>query len=304
MIDVSILLLTKNGAHDLKAVLPAVFSQKSMPRFELIAVDSGSTDETLQILRQFPVRIEQIPAQAFHHARTRNLVAGLAEGEVLIFLSQDAIPASEEWLKAMLVNFSDSSVGAVYGRQLPKPGCSLERQDALDAVYGQKRIVKDPARPNDTGYRFYHFSDANAAIRRSVWERTRFPEDCMVFEDLGIAKRILDAGYKIIYEPQSPVFHSHHHTTVALLKRYFDIGCTLKRLKIWDAPGTRLSLVRDGRKLFLRKLRRVVEGGAGQPERAAVRQYLAKSAGLFLGVNQSYLPVSVKRHLSAHGIFE
>src|ERR1700682_2417050 len=135
MIDVSILLLTKNGEHDLKSVLPAVFSQKCMPRFELIAVDSGSTDDTLQILRQFPVRIEQIPAQAFHHARTRNLAAGLAEGEGLIFLSQDAIPASDGWLSALLANFSDLSVGAVYGRQLPKPGCSLERQDALDAVY-------------------------------------------------------------------------------------------------------------------------------------------------------------------------
>ena len=304
MIDVSILLLTKNGAHDLKAVLPAIVDQKGVPRFELVAIDSGSTDGTLQILREFPVRIEQIPPEAFHHARTRNLAAGLAAGEILIFLSQDAIPASDSWLSAMLANFSDSSVGAVYGRHLPKPGCSLERQDALDAVYGNKRIVKDPARRNGAGYRFYHFSDANAAIRRNVWERTRFPEDCKVFEDLGIAKRILDAGYKIIYEPQAPVFHSHHHTTVALLKRYFDIGYTLKRLKIWDAPGTRLSLVQDGRKLFLRKLRRVLEGGAGRAEGAAVRQYLAKSAGLFLGVNQSYLPVSVKRHLSANGIFE
>ena len=304
MTDVSILLLTKNGAHGLNAVLPAIVGQKAVPRFELIAVDSGSTDGTLQILREFPVRIEQIPAEAFHHARTRNFAASLASGEILIFLSQDAIPASNEWLSTLLSNFADASVGAAYGRQIPKPDCSLERQDALHSVYGAHRIVKDPARRNGAGYRFYHFSDANAAIRRSVWERTRFPEDCKVFEDLGIAKRILDAGYKIVYEPQASVFHSHHHTTVALLKRYFDIGCTLKRLKIWDAPGTRLSLVRDGRQLFLQKLRRVIERGAGRPERAAVGQDLAKSAGLLLGINQSYLPVSVKRHLSAHGIFE
>ena len=97
--------------------------------------------------------------------------------------------------------------------------------------------MKDPAHRNGIGYRFYHFSDVNAAIRRDIWEAVRFPEDLKVFEDLGIAKQILDRGWKIVYEPEAAVFHSHPHTTVGLFKRYFDIGYTLKGFENLGCSG-------------------------------------------------------------------
>ncbi len=303
MVKLSVLLLTKNGGGDLELVLLALFGQGSVPPFEVIAVDSGSTDGTLDLLRRFPIRLEAIPAETFHHARTRNFAASLASGEILIFLSQDAIPASEVWLSTMISNFSDPGVGAVYGRQLPRPGSSREREDTLDTLYGRDRIVKDPGHRNGLGYRFYHFSDVNAAIRRSVWEQVRFPEDLRVFEDLGIAKGILDQGWKIVYEPKSSVLHSHRHTTVGLFKRYFDIGYTLKLLQIWDVPGTRKTMLRDGWKLVRNKVRRVPDR-AGRFAGESIGQDIAKSAGLFLGLNQSYLPLTIKRRLSAFRVFE
>jgi rhamnosyltransferase len=304
MVDLSILLLTKNGRSDVEQLLPALYGQKDTVPFEVIACDSGSTDGTLDVLRRFPVRLVEIPSENFHHARTRNFVASLARGRILIFLSQDAVPASDLWLNGMISNFDDPRVGAVYGRQIPKPGCSIERQGALDAVYGEIKLIKDPDRRNGLGYRFYHFSDANAAIRSSVWEELRFPEHLRVFEDLGIAKRILDRGWKIVYEPAASVFHSHHHTTVGLFKRYFDIGYTLKLLKIWNAPGTRRSMRRDAWKLMKNKIGRMSEPGGGRLARQGVRQDIAKSLGLFLGLNQSYLPLALKRRLSAHRVFE
>lgn len=304
MVELSILLLTKNGRRDLERVLPAIFDQKFSAPFEVIAVDSGSTDGTLDLLRRFPIRLEQIPPDEFHHARTRNYAASLSSGRILLFLSQDAIPTSDNWLATMLSNFDDPQVAAVYGRQFPKPGSTSEREDALDAVYGRNKIVKDPAHRNGLGYRFYHFSDVNAAIRRSVWETEHFPEDLRVFEDLGIAKRILDRGWKIVYEPKAAVYHSHTHSTVGLFKRYFDIGYTLRILKIWDGPDTRNSILRDGWKLVQGKLRRLrnhqTRGAAGY----GIRQDLAKSVGLFLGVNQSHLPLVLKRRFSAYRVFE
>ncbi len=304
MVEVSILLLTKNGRDDLESLLPALFSQKNCAAFEVIAVDSGSSDGTPDVLRRFPVRIEQIPPGDFHHARTRNYAASLADGDILVFLSQDAIPASDLWLNSLLSNFEDAQVAAVYGRQFPKSGSSLERLDALDVVYGEQRLIKDPAHRNGMGYRFYHFSDVNAAIRRSVWQAVRFPEDLKVFEDLGIAKRILDRGWKIVYEPKAAVIHSHSHTTLGLFKRYFDIGYTLKLLKIWDAPGTRNSLLRDAWKLVTSKFRRVGINPKSQWARKGIGQDIAKSAGLFLGLNQNCLPLIVKRRLSAFRVFE
>lgn len=303
-VKTSVLVLTKNEAKNIEACLKAVFSQKDVDQFEVIVVDSGSTDATLDIAKRFPVRIKQIPAEEFHHSRTRNLAASLARGEILVYLVADAVPVSDDWLHAMLSNFGDPSVGAVYGRQFPKPGSSLERQDALDAVYGERRIVKDPAHRNGLGYRFYHFSNVNAALRRSVWETARFPEDLKVFEDMGIAKRILDSGWKIVYEPQAPVYHSHNHSTLGLFKRYFDIGYTLKLLNIWDTPGTKASMVRDVWKLLKGKLRRLGDHTAGRLARQGIRQDIAKSAGLFLGLNQVYLPRMLKRRLSAFRVFE
>jgi glycosyltransferase involved in cell wall biosynthesis len=304
MVDVSILLLTKNGCPDLEKLLPAAFAQNFRGTFEVIAVDSGSTDGTVQLLQRFPLHLTQIPPSEFHHARTRNFAARLAGGTILVFLSQDAVPTSDQWLQSMVSNFEDPTVGAVYGRQFPKPGSSLERHDALDAVYGGRKLIKDPRSRDRMGYRFYHFSDANSAIRRSVWEVHGFPEDLKVFEDLGIAKTILDRGWKIVYEPHAAVFHSHTHSTLGLFKRYFDIGYTLKLLEIWDAPGTRDSMLRDGWKLFRGKLKGLSKSACRGSVGHAFQQDIAKSAGLFLGLNESHLPLALKRRFSAFGLFE
>lgn len=304
MVEVSIIVLTKNGRPHLERLLPTVVAQAGNVSGEVLAVDSGSDDGTLELLRRFPVRIVQIHPQDFHHARTRNFAASLAQGRILVLLSQDAIPASENWLGCMMRNFADPKVGAVYGRQVPNPGSSLERQQALDAVYGELRVVKDPAHRNGLGYRFYHFSDANAAIRRSVWEKTQFPEDLKVFEDLGLAKRVLDSGWKIVYEPEAAVIHSHDHNTLGLFKRYFDIGYTLKHLKIWDAPGTRQSLLRDAVRMLKNKIQQSRSDSPARSVRKGLQQDLAKSLGMFLGLNQNCLPLALKRRLSAFRVFE
>jgi rhamnosyltransferase len=303
---VSILLLTRNGALDLQQLLPALYRQQQVSSFEVIAVDSASTDETVALLRQYGVRILQISADDFHHARTRNLAAEQAQGEILVFLSQDAVPASDLWLNKLISDFSDARVGAVYGRQLPKEGSQTERRDTFALVYGAYKMVKDPAHENGLGYRFYHFSDVNAAIRRPVWEATRFPEDLKVFEDLGIAKRILDRGWKIVYEPEAAVVHSHHHSSVGLFKRYFDIGYTLKKLRIWDDPGTKKSMLRDFWKMLKAKTRKeTAESYEGRPKGfgEGLKQHFAKSLGLFLGLNQEWLPYALKRHFSAYRVF-
>ena len=302
MRSVSILVLTKNGAEYIGALLEGVYSQKQATANEVILVDSGSADSTLEIAARFPARIAHIPANSFHHARTRNYAASLASGEILVFLSQDAIPATDTWLASLLSNFTDGKVGAVYGRQIPHAGSSIERKHVLETLYGEQRVVKDPALGNHLGYRFYHFSDVNAALRRSVWQTTGFPEDLKVFEDLGIAKRILDAGWKIVYEPQAPVFHSHEHSTFGLFRRYFDIGYTLKYLQIWNAKSVGSSVIRDGTKMLRKTFRRSsyhrrdsISGTIGQD--------IAKSLGLFLGLKQQYLPLMLKKHLTAHGVY-
>lgn len=298
--ETSVVIPTKNGARWIGDCLEAVHSQKGVGPVEVLLVDSGSTDGTLEIAKKYPVRIVEIPAQDFHHARTRNYAATMTLGKYLVFLSQDAIPLDSSWLGTMLHNFADGAVGAVYGKQVPRLGSTRERQTALNTMYGTDRVVKEPSSKQSLGYRYYHFSDANAAIRRTVWEATHFPEELKVFEDLGIAKRILDKGWHIVYEPNAGVIHSHNHTTFELFRRYFDIGYTFQRLGILDEL-THDSMVKEAKKLIKRKLQ-----GTGNGVSAAagdIRKDVAKSAGFWLGSHEKYLPVPVKRRLSAHRIF-
>ena len=303
MIETSILIPTKNGGEDFEACLAGIYAQKGARPFEVIVIDSGSTDNTLEIARRYPVRLEQIPPETFHHARTRNYAAGLAQGEVLVFLSQDAIPASESWLAALVNNFNEPGVGAVYGRQLPKAESGLERRSAFAVMYGGARIVKMPMDGIELGHKYYHFSNANSAIRRKVWEATRFPDDLKVFEDVGIAKRILDSGWKIVYEPEAAVYHSHDFPADILFKRYFDIGVVYQRLGIWD-DRSRASLWRDGWRLFKGKLFLLLNGKKPQDTGSSLVQDVGKYVAIQLGRNEKLLPHAVKKKLSLYHLFD
>ena len=304
MIEISILIPAKNEADNIRNCLDAVFSQVVSSEFEVILVDSGSTDGTPDIASGYPVRLYRIAPEEFHHARTRNYLANLAQGRNLVYLNADAFPTSSNWLDALLCNFSDSSVGAVYGRHLPKPDCNLERQVVLSTMYGDAKVVKAASRKRELGYRYYHLSTVNAAIRKSVWESTGFPESLKIFEDVGIAKRILDGGWKIVYEPAASVYHSDNHTPTGLFKRYFDLGVIWEQLGIWD-HATKSSLVRDGWRLLSRKLiHKNGNGSCASPRFRSLIQDTAKYSGLMLGKNEHLLPLSIKRKMSGVGLFD
>ncbi len=301
MVDASILLLAKNELHNIKRCLEAVVSQQSRFTYEIVLVDSGSTDGTLDIARQYPLRLYQVPPEAFHHARTRNYAAGLARGRYLVYLAADAVPAANSWLEALLSNFADPLVAGVYGRHLPKPGCTLERQMVLHTVYGDARIVKESSRKRELGYHYYHFSTVNAALRRDIWESVPFPEELKVYEDVGIAKSILDAGWKTIYEPAAAVYHSHNHTALGLFKRYFDTGVIYTQLRIWDDIWS--TLLSDGWRLLRKKLMLNGKRMAGKPMGGSVWYDAAKFAGLMVGHNERLLPHALKRRCSAFRLF-
>jgi rhamnosyltransferase len=177
----------------------------------------------------------------------------------------------------------------------------MERQHALGTLYGPDRVVKDLQSRDQLGYRYYHFSTVNAAIRRDAWEATRFPDDLKVFEDVAIAKRILDREWTIVYEPAAAVYHSHDYPAPVLLRRYFDIGVVYDRLGIWNTKS-KSSIRNDGLSKMVSKLAALRHGeirNVGQ----ALWNDVAKASGLVLGRNERLLPLFVKRQLSAFKIF-
>jgi rhamnosyltransferase len=301
--ETSVLVLTKNEADNIKLCLESIFSQESDREFEVVVVDSGSTDATVEIAKGYPVRIEQIRPESFHHARTRNFAATLASGDVLVYLAADAIPASKKWLQFLVADFVNPGVGAVYGRQLPKAGSSPERLVALSSLYGDSRIVKCPDDRAMLGYKYYHFSTVNAAIRKATWAATKFPDDFKVFEDVAIAKRILDSGWSIVYEPEAAVFHSHDYPFRTLFRRYFDIGVVYQRLGIWN-KNSRRAVRKDGWHALRKKIGSLAGHEGIARTASSILKDVTKYVAIELGRNERVLPRSFKKKLSQFGLFD
>ena len=216
--QVAILLLTKNGAAFMNESLTAIFGQRSKYSFEVLALDSGSSDGTLGLLSRYPVRVVEIEPVTFQHGRTRNLAASLASASVeyLVYLSQDATPLAG-WLDALVSTVADgeSVVAGTFSRQVPRADCNplLARRmvEEWPQIGGTERVVKQShsARANlEDWHQMAHFSNTSSCIRRAVWAQIPFPEVSFA-EDLAWASQALRAGYCLIYEPSSAVLHSH-----------------------------------------------------------------------------------------------
>jgi rhamnosyltransferase len=304
MPKISILILTKNEASNIERSVGAAFDQDTTLPFEVVVVDSGSTDGTLEMLAKYPIKLVQIPPSAFHHSRTRNLLAESSQGEFLVYLGGDAWPTSRSWLSNLVEPFADTGVGGVYGRQIPKPWSSIERKIALAQMYGAEKQERHINNRNGKGFQFYHFSTVNCALRRDVWERFRFPEQQKIFEDAAMGKSILDAGLKIVYTPSAEVYHSHEHSASKLFRRYFDLGVVWQQLGMSDAESVG-SLRSAGVQGIFRKFAELRAAGCGPSGLAhSLVRDIAKGGGFFLGHYQRHLPMPLKRRFSDVQMFD
>ena len=172
----------------------------------------GSVDLTLDYVRRYPqIRVHSIAPGEFGHARTRNLGARLASGDILFYLVQDATAASPDFLWRLIAPLADREVAATFGRQLPRDSANPVEQFFLHATYPdfpQTRAYNGSQTPY---IRSIFFSNVCSAIRRRVRERIPFDEHLIMSEDQQWAKKALLQGYSIIYEPAAAVFHSHNY---------------------------------------------------------------------------------------------
>ncbi|MCX6024105.1 MAG: glycosyltransferase family A protein, partial [Chloroflexi bacterium] len=136
----------------------------------VVAVDSGSTDRTLEIVSRYPVRLLQIPPAEFHHGRTRNLGAQLAQGRFLVYLGGDATPVDERWLRVLLQELEAPDVAGSYGRQLPREWAWPMEQFFLSFLYGpERRVQRADGSVVDVDATL--FSNVTSAIKREFWQR-------------------------------------------------------------------------------------------------------------------------------------
>ncbi len=214
----TVCVLTLNGEEFLEEVLKGCLAQTAPFGHEVLVIDSGSTDATVDIVHGHPdVRLHRIPNREFGHGRTRNLAASLARGDIVVYLTQDATPVGPSWL-ARLVEplLEDPSLAGVFARQRPRPGCT-------------PAAAREVARTFDTAPPHGFFSNVCSAVPRRVLESVPF-RDLEYAEDRAFAADAASAGLRVAYVPEAEVMHSHDLALGSYFRRMYDEASGVRRV--------------------------------------------------------------------------
>ncbi|HVG59834.1 MAG TPA: glycosyltransferase [Hyalangium sp.] len=311
---VTVIIPVKNGGAVLRECLTAVFNQQTDFPFEVLCVDSGSKDESLEIIRSFPARLMEIDPATFGHGRTRNLAIEHSDSAFAALLTQDAVPADRSWLRELIAPMRDNEqVAGVFGRHIPHPGCIPAEAYMLERHFAQfgADTTLFHIKPGPEGWAHYEanrpfyrfFSDNNAALRRSVWARIPY-RDVEFMEDQLWASDILEAGYIKAYAPRAVVRHSHNYSPLTQTRRAFDEARYHRQyFDLPDMPGIR-RLLRHSLLQSQMDLRRLMADPQEENKlsKAAVTagRNVGQALGWFLGDRHELLPQSMVRSLSLH----
>jgi len=297
---ITVVIPVKDGGADLVRCLDAIRGQVVDDEVEIVVVDSGSRDDSVEVARSRGAHVHEIPPTEFGHGRTRNFGADLARGEILVFTSQDAYPADDMWLARLVAPLASGvRFAGVYGRQLPHDDATPPERYFLDFLYGPEgRVQRLDESEGEPDFEQTLFSNVNSAMPHVIWREFPFADDLIMSEDQEWSRRVLQSGYELVYEPAAAVHHSHRYSIAAAFRRFFDSGVSAERSYAAGGGGSG-ALRRAGARYARGEVGWLWESGQRRWIPYAAAYELAKFTGMQLGRRHRRLPLSLKRRLSA-----
>ena len=228
---ISIICPLYNAKSYLKTLHEKLLSQEKIKDYEVEIkyVLTECKDNTEDILKDLKANYKKIKKEEFSHSKTREEMAFSSDGDIIVFISQDVKMKNNQWLKNLVLPIINGEVEASFSRQLSENN-TIEKY-VREKNYPKESRIISKADIDRLGVLTFFYSDASSAIKASVYKKLNGYDGkrLIINEDMYLAEKLINAGYKIKYCSDSEIYHSHVFTLKELYKRYFDTGVFFKQ---------------------------------------------------------------------------
>lgn len=299
--NISVIIPTKNAEKYINILIKKLLNQTIKPN-EIIVIDTESTDKTKKICMKYDmVKFVQIKQNEFNHGKTRNEAAKLANGDVLIFMTQDAYPKNDNFIEELIKPLGKDGIVCTYGRQLANNDSNILESFYRSFNYGNYDIIKSKEDIYKFGVKTFFFSNVcSSFIKNDFFEVNGFPNDTIMNEDMIIACKFIYGGKKTCYTSNAIVIHSHKYTYLQQFKRNFDIGVAF--INNYDYLGE-VKSESEGIKFVKEAIKFLIKNNKYYLIPTLIIDCGFRFIGYKLGKNYKKIPIKIVKMLSMNSFY-